>query len=81
MISDAPKARVAWAQMMPIGPAPAIRMLDAGTIPALRIVVTATESGSSSAADSSDMGSGTAWANSVLITQYCAKAPSMGGVA
>ena len=49
--------------------------------PALRIVVTATDSGSSSAAASSDMESGTLWANSVRITHNCANAPSIGGVA
>ncbi len=81
MISAAPKARAAWAQMIPIGPAPAISMLDPGVTPALRIVVTATDSGSSNAAASSDMESGTRWANSVRITQYCANAPSIGGVA
>ena len=67
--------------MIPIGPAPAIRMLDPGVTPALRIVVTATDSGSRSAAASFDMVSGTWCANSVLITQYCANAPSIGGVA
>ena len=48
MTSAAPNARAVWAQMMPIGPAPAIRMLDPGVTPALRIVVIATDSGSSS---------------------------------
>ena len=67
--------------MIPTGPAPAIRMLDPGATPALRMVVTATDGGSSSAAASSDMESGTWWANSVRITQYCANAPSTGGVA
>ena len=81
MISAAPNARAVWAQMMPIGPAPAIRMDDPGVTPALRIVVIATDSGSNRAAASSEIVSGRAWANSVRITQYCANAPSIGGVA
>ena len=52
-----------------------------GATPALRIVVIATDSGSSSAAASSDIESGIGWANSVRITAYRAKAPSIGGVA
>jgi len=61
-IREAPKARAAWAQITPIGPAPAMRTEEPGTIPALRMVAIATESGSSSAAASSDMESGTGWA-------------------
>ena len=81
MISAAPNARAVCAQMMPIGPAPAIRMDDPGVTPALRMVVIATDSGSSSAAASSEMASGSRWAKSVRMTQNCAKAPSIGGVA
>jgi hypothetical protein len=81
MISAAPKARAVCAQMMPIGPAPAIKMLEPGVTSALRVVVMATDSGSSSAAASFDMESGTRWANSVRMTQYSANAPSIGGVA
>ena len=81
MISAAPKAFAVCAQMMPMGPAPAMRMLEPGTIPALRMVVMATDSGSSSAAASSDIESGTLWANSVRMTAYSAKEPSIGGVA
>ena len=69
MISAAPKARAVCAQMMPMGPAPAIRMLDPGTMPAFRIVVMATDKGSSRAAASSDIESGTGCAYSVRITQ------------
>ena len=81
MISAAPNARAACAQMMPIGPAPAIRMLEPGVTPALRMVVMATDNGSSNAAASSEMESGSRWANSVRMAQYWANAPSIGGVA
>ena len=63
----APKARAAWAQITPMGPAPAIRIELPGWTWALRIVVTATERGSSSAAASSDIESGTGWANSASM--------------
>ena len=56
----APKARAAWAHITPIGPGAGDEDRTARvTTCALRIVVTATDSGSSSAAASSDMESGT----------------------
>src|SRR3954453_10492821 len=77
----APKARGACAQMTPIGPAPAMSMDDPGTTGGWGIVAIATDSGSSSAAASSDTESGTGWAMSSSISTYRQNAPSMGGVA
>ena len=48
---------------------------------ALRMVVMATDSGSSRAAASSDMESGTGWAISASMVTYQQNAPSTGGVA
>jgi hypothetical protein len=47
----------------------------------LRMVVMATDSGSSRAAASSDMESGTGWAISASMVTYQQNAPSTGGVA
>jgi hypothetical protein len=77
----APKARAACTHITPMGPAPAIRIELPGATCALRMVVTATDSGSSSAAASSDMESGTGWANSASMVTYRQNAPSIGGVA
>jgi hypothetical protein len=81
MTSAAPNAVAAWVVITPIGPAPAISTRDPGTIRALRLAQMPTESGSRSAAASSEIESGTGCANCVWIVTYSWKAPSIGGVA
>jgi hypothetical protein len=80
-IRVAPKARAAWAQMIPIGPAPAMSTEEPGTMPALRTAAIPTDSGSSRAPASNETESGRTWANSASIVTNSAKAPSTGGVA
>ena len=78
---EAPKARAVCAQMTPIGPGAGDEDSSPGATAALRIVATATDSGSSRAAASSDMESGTGWANLGVDGDVPAEPPSIGGVA
>ena len=77
----APKASAVWTLTSPMAPAPVTRTRDPAVTRALRQAHTATDSGSSSAAASSLMLSGTGWANASCTTTSSAKAPSIGGVA
>ena len=80
MTSVAPKARAACRQSSPTGPAPVTSTRVPGPTRALPQAHTPTDSGSISAAASSDRASGTGWANSSWTTTYSQKAPSIGGV-
>ena len=77
----APRARATSAQSSPTGPAPMTSTRSPGLIPALCAAQTATDSGSISAAASSDSSSGTGWARMESRTTYWANAPWIGGVA
>jgi len=81
MTSVAPKASAAWTLTRPIGPAPVTSTREPGPTRPLRQAQMPTDRGSSSAAASSEMVSGTGWAKAACTTTYSAKAPSMGGVA
>src|SRR3712207_7068895 len=77
--SVAPKASAAWTLTSPIGPAPVTSTREPAPTRPLRQAQMPTDRGSSRAAASSPIVSGTGGANAWGTTTYPAKAPSIGG--